>query len=243
MLLKYNFQFFPPSLLVLYWWQLVGKTLIKFNESQCARSAISNAPISTEKKSYSNDNNCTFEFTMGASSHFRCTTFNWKSQYITLSIWFTLYWGSQVSDTGNVQGGYNNSRWICNQWMLESWFCTHLQSRSTLIVNRKLSGLLWAVKNFLRKIEKCLYTVHLASGVFTMVDLYRQLVPAYSWDLWDILSSERRGPGAGFSQLDLILMRRNVVFAGDRPGGAKCPSCFFSWRSFLSNQVFWSHPH
>ena len=83
-----------------YWWQFVWKTLMKFNESQCARSAIQNAPISTGKF-FSKDKSCTFfEFTMRTSCHFRCTTFNWKSQYITLSIWFTLYWGSQVSATG-----------------------------------------------------------------------------------------------------------------------------------------------
>ena len=129
---------------------------MKFNESQCARSAIQNAPISTGKF-FSKDKSCTFfEFTMRTSCHFRCTTFNWKSQYITLSIWFTRYWGSQVSDTRNVQRKHNNSPWICNQWMLESWFCTHLQSRLTLIVNGKLIGLLWAVKKFLGKIEKCL---------------------------------------------------------------------------------------
>ena len=31
-----------------------------------------------------------------------------KSQCITRSIWFTLYWGSQVSNTGNVQERFAN---------------------------------------------------------------------------------------------------------------------------------------
>ena len=125
-----------------------------------------------------------------------------KSQCITRSIWFTLYWGSQVSNTGNVQERFANIK-------------MHWGFRIKVIKKDNFCKLIDQFKSF-ASLLLVGFELH-----YTFLGGEEKKKCFTRWNVWyfgflNIPSSSREGPEAGFRSYGERISRTGsfAVFAG-----------------------------